>query len=861
MQLTTASSPSAETGLRGCVGLSFYGALPIFALAIPPDFPALRPGRVSTPQPRRPPSDCQTCTRTDAGRTPGRGSLIDSLYLQNDTAFGMPEQRQAHLSRLVDRSIKASTALVILLTLAGLGTACGLLWAQQQVAARFEVIVANDVLADQVQSMRLRLGAWALRGDNGAREDWKRLADDARRQVTLLRTMRGGRIQGELVGNIGARLADRIGSALPLLDLPSTEEARERVVPVLVGRDYQARNERLTAAIASLSSFERDELTRMHERQRLILSVAGALLFVLVPWSVLTLRRSRRTARTLIVDLRNAFETIDRRQAELVAFTDAAPHAVFHLDAAGVPVWLNSQAAELAGSRAGSTVAVAMRGAVHPEDWPRVEDSWGALVTAGSRFDEVFRLVAADGRRMWARAHAVPVRAQGKTTGIVAVLEDISGERALQDELAASRGRLRRMADTVPALIARLDVDDTYRFVNRTYQSWFGDHAPRVGSSLAEFLGEATFTKLRPVFERVRRGEAVRTEMRHDNLHGRSFVGDVTYTPDFDSAGRYCGFYVLVTDITERKRLEESVFAAKELAQVTLDAIHDAVITTDRGGVVTSLNHRAEALCSGRRTGRGQFVGDLVSLHDGDGTPTDSALMRAIDEQRVVEGTHPRSLVLADGTRMDVEDVAAPIRDRAGHVVGGVLVLRDVSIAQAAAERMRQLAESDVLTGLANRMVFDERLRRALGDLHEGGSLAVLYMDLDGFKAVNDVHGHNAGDDLLRGFASRLRTIASAKDTLCRLGGDEFVALLGGEVSVREALVIAARFVEAAGQPFMWNGHVLTVTLSVGVALAPHHGMDALTLVRAADVALYAAKEAGKNQVRLAPPPAVPVAS
>lgn len=774
----------------------------------------------------------------------------------------MPEQRQAHLSHLVDRSIKASTALVILLTLAGLGTACGLLWAQQQVAARFEVIVANDVLADQVQSMRLRMGAWALRGETGARDDWRHLAHNASVQVDVLRRMPGGEVQRQLIADIGSHLNDRIQSAAALLALPDgATDAHERAVPILMGHEYQAKNEALSSAIAALSAFERDELATMRDRQRFILSVAGFLLLVLVPWSVVTLRRSRRTARTLIVDLRDAFDTIDRRQAELVAFTDAAPHAVFHLDAAGVPVWLNAQAAGLAGSRAGSTVTVAMREAVHPEDWPRVEAAWASMVTEGTRFDQVFRLTGADGRRMWARTHAVPVRAQMDTTGFVAVLEDITGERMLQDELAQSRARLRRMADTVPALIARLDTDDTYRFVNRTYQSWFGDRAPRVGSTLAGFLGEATLARLRPVFDRVRRGEAVRTEMRHDNLHGRNFVGDVTYTPDFDTAGEYCGFYVLVTDITERKRLEESVFAAKELAQVTLDAIHDAVVTTDRSGVVTSLNHRAEALFAGRRTGRGQFINDLVSLHDADGTRTENSLMRAIDEQRVVEVVHPRRLTLSDGTRMDVEDVAAPIRDRAGRVVGGVLVLRDVSVAQAAAERMRQLAESDVLTGLANRMVFDERLRHALANLAEGGSLAVLYMDLDGFKTINDVHGHNAGDELLRGFASRIRTIAGAQDTLCRLGGDEFVALLGGEVSLREALVIAARLVEAAGQPFAWDGHLLQVTLSVGVALAPHHGLDALTLVRAADAALYAAKDAGRNQVRLAPPPAVTVAS
>ena len=274
------------------------------------------------------------------------------------------------------------------------------------------------------------------------------------------------------------------------------------------------------------------------------------------------------------------------------------------------------------------------------------------------------------------------------------------------------------------------------------------------------------------------------------------------------------------------------------------------MLTTDTTGAITFLNQRAESLLlRPAMRARGMPIDSVVRLRDRHDQPSESSLMRAITEERTVDMLQPRQLLLADGTRLDIEDVAAPVRDREGHVVGGVLVLRDVSVARAVADRMRQLAESDTLTGLPNRMVFEERLKAALAHLKAGDSLAVLYMDLDGFKAVNDAHGHAAGDELLRQFAERLLRRTRKADTICRLGGDEFVALLAPPISLREAMVRAEDFVDAASQPFFWNGMPLHVTVSVGISTAPQHGVDAIALVRRADDALYEAKATGKNRI------------
>jgi diguanylate cyclase (GGDEF)-like protein/PAS domain S-box-containing protein len=764
----------------------------------------------------------------------------------------MPQERHARLTRLVDRSSKASVALVVLLTLAGIATAMGLLAAQRQVGKRYEVLIATQAIAEDVHEMRVAVGAWELRDDPNAAFAWRQAVAKARAHVGALEAGVGGDArETALVSSLANSVEQRVDTAAPLLGHPAAGESQRRIETVM-GAEYQSRNDAVARDVAALASYEHTRLARGQARLDLVLSIAGLALAGLVAWSVVTLRRSRHMVRSLLDGWRDALDATQRGRAELQAFTDAAPLAVFHVDADGMPRWQNAQAAAWVGARAGQDVATFMRENIEPSDQVRVVEAWRALMTSGERFEQVFRFRGADGLMVWAHAHATPVVVGGVTSGYVALLQDITGARMLQEELDHSRKRLRRMTDAIPALIGRLDDTETYRFVNATYRQWFGDMAPQLGQTLREFVGDANYQRLVPMLARVRNGQAVRFEMNQMNLHGKFFTGDVTYTPEFDDSGAFHGFYVMVTDVSERKKLEESLFAAKELAQVTLDSIGDAVLTTDVSGAITFLNQRAEALLvrPAMRV-RGMPIESVVQLRDKHDQPSQSSLMRAITEERTVDMLQARQLLLADGTRLDIEDVATPIRDRGGNVVGGVLVLRDVSVARAVADRMRQLAESDTLTGLPNRLVFEERLKAALAHLKAGDSLAVLYMDLDGFKAVNDVHGHAAGDELLRQFAERLLRRTRKADTVCRLGGDEFVALLAPPISLREAMVRAEDFVDAASQPFFWHDMALHVTLSVGVATAPQHGVDALALVRRADDALYEAKASGKNRVSL----------
>ena len=172
--------------------------------------------------------------------------------------------------------------------------------------------------------------------------------------------------------------------------------------------------------------------------------------------------------------------------------------------------------------------------------------------------------------------------------------------------------------------------------------------------------------------------------------------------------------------------------------------------------------------------------------------------------------------------------------------------------ARSYAKTLESLALQDPLTGLANRRLLDERMRIALAHsgLHKS-FMAVLYLDLDGFKQINDTLGHGAGDALLKMVAERLVTAVRDEDTVARLGGDEFIVALWHVSSADDAALVAAKVIEVVSQPYDIEGHAISITTSAGVSLYPAHGSDSRTLMESADLALYEAKRAGKNAYRM----------
>ncbi|MGR2737899.1 diguanylate cyclase domain-containing protein [Billgrantia sp. Q4P2] len=299
-----------------------------------------------------------------------------------------------------------------------------------------------------------------------------------------------------------------------------------------------------------------------------------------------------------------------------------------------------------------------------------------------------------------------------------------------------------------------------------------------------------------------------------------------------------------------RREVAAALDAERAWARVALNAIGDAVLAIDLHGTVTFMNRVAESLTGWSET---EAIGKPLSrvFHRVDGKTHQTTIspgQRAIEENKKIGLALDCVLVRQDGSKLEIEDSATPIHDREGRVTGAVIVFHDASRSQVILERMAYLAQHDALTGLPNRALLMERLSRAIGLARRHRHLvALLYLDLDAFKPINDSLGHALGDSLLQAVAGRLQDCMRDIDTVCRQGGDEFVILLAEIRKPEDATKVAEKLLHILGKPYRIQGHELLITLSVGISLYPDDAEDADTLMHNADMAMYHTKRNGRN--------------
>jgi diguanylate cyclase (GGDEF)-like protein/PAS domain S-box-containing protein len=305
-----------------------------------------------------------------------------------------------------------------------------------------------------------------------------------------------------------------------------------------------------------------------------------------------------------------------------------------------------------------------------------------------------------------------------------------------------------------------------------------------------------------------------------------------------------------LNNMLDRTASAEALFTEKERAQVTLNSIGDAVISTDVAGNVTYLNQVAEAMTgwtSAEAIGR-SFSTVFRIIDSANPQQTVNPMAVAMRQNRTVGLSGSCILIRRDGAESAIEDSAAPIHDRRGHVTGAVMVFHDVTQARAMLQRMSYLANHDYLTDLPNRLLLDDRLSQAMAAARRNKQkLAVLFVDVDRFKHINDSLGHAIGDQLLRSIAARLVACVRSSDTVSRQGGDEFVILLSAITQAEDAARGATKIIAALGMPHRVEAHDLQITASVGIGIYPDDGTDAQTLVKNADIAMLNAKNNGRN--------------
>lgn len=308
-----------------------------------------------------------------------------------------------------------------------------------------------------------------------------------------------------------------------------------------------------------------------------------------------------------------------------------------------------------------------------------------------------------------------------------------------------------------------------------------------------------------------------------------------------------------VENVLQRSVFERFMQQEKVRAEIALNSISDAVICTDMQGQVNYLNIAAESLTGwSRQEANGLPIVKVFQLINGVTRLHDQNPVHRVLTQDITQGLNPDTILIRrDGSEVAIEDSISPIHDGSGKLTGAVIVFHDVSAARAMASKMAHLAQHDYLTNLPNRMLLNDRLSQAITLAERGTSqLAVLFMDLDNFKQINDTLGHVVGDAILQSVAKRLIELVRKSDTVSRQGGDEFLMLVDESKHGEDAALIASKILRALEKPHAIGGKELHLTASIGISLYPHDGRDAETLINHADSAMYEAKKQGRNNFK-----------
>ena len=544
----------------------------------------------------------------------------------------------------------------------------------------------------------------------------------------------------------------------------------------------------------------------------------------------------------------NAIKLEERQRLQTI--NDTLGEGLYVMDNHGVIVHINQRACELLGYRPDELLGKTAHAIFHThagnDHLPLARCPIYTAVMAGHEFTarELFR--RADGQIFTARVTSRPIVQPSGIAGSVTSFADVSDQVAMQEALSASEARYRSVVESVREVIFQTDAQGRWTFLNRAWETFTGF---AVSESLHRPLSDffhpddraqvhATLAALTCAGE-----EFVRCEVRYLCKHDSStrwFELQARRLPGAEGAPAACSG--TLADITERKRSEERL----ALAAGVFTHAREGIMITDAAGRIIDVNHAFT-----RITGyaRDEVIGLNPRFLKSGRQPPEyyESMWRELTDNGYWDGEiwnrRKNGEVFAEMLTITA------VRDAAGAPSYLIALFSDITTLKKHQQQLERTAHYDALTGLPNRVLLADRLQQAIvHSRRHGKPLAVLYLDLDGFKAINDTHGHEMGDELLIAISRRMKAAMREGDILARLGGDEFVAVLLDLEQVDDCDRVLLRLLRAASEPVEVAGITMQVSASIGVTLFPDDAGDADQLLRHADQAMYQAKQAGRNR-------------
>ncbi len=432
--------------------------------------------------------------------------------------------------------------------------------------------------------------------------------------------------------------------------------------------------------------------------------------------------------------------------------------------------------------------------------------------------------------------------------GAVRTYADVTAQVKAENELEASEARYRLVVDNAGDLIMLACANPARRYVSPSILPMLG-YTPEeaIHLTLKDFL----------FHEDVAPTYAIAFSLNTQNPNGSTILrlrrkdqGFIWSEIRFQHVvlGEDVGVVCAIRDISKRRATEIALAEKSEFLQITLDNMDQGLIMFDENQIVQVCNLRAKELLDlpEEFMSRKPEIKEVIEyqFQQNEFVKSDKAFRDLINSGGFYLMRDHYERERPNGVVLEVSTIPIP----GG---GSVRTYNDITARKAAERRITHASRHDVLTNLPNRLLFQERLDQYIADVNRNGSsFAILYVDLDRFKSINDSLGHHIGDQLLYEVTARLTALIRAEDTMARLGGDEFAILMGHAEIAHSAGTLAERLIYAMDEPIIIESHILNVGISIGIALAPEHGLVAEQLVKAADVALYRAKKGGRRTFR-----------
>jgi diguanylate cyclase (GGDEF)-like protein/PAS domain S-box-containing protein len=458
-----------------------------------------------------------------------------------------------------------------------------------------------------------------------------------------------------------------------------------------------------------------------------------------------------------------------------------------------------------------------------------------------------------DGVRIFAEDSISLLRNEGgEIIGFRGISHDVTERVRMEETLRRSEERYRNVLEGIEESYYEVDLAGNYTFFNNALcRQLVYSREELMGMNYRVYTPPENVKKVFQAFNQVyQTGEPIKLfNMEQIRKDGTRIVADPSVFPLKNEKGEIVGFRGISRDVTEHIQMEEALRQSEERYRTILAEIEEGYYEVDLKGNIKFVNRAA---CSQFGYSEEELIGTnyqkYVSKEDM------KSVYKAWNKvYRTGEPlqSYPFATIRKDGTQMFVDNSVSPLRDKEGKIIGFRAVSRDVTERKQFEQKLADLATHDSLTGLPNRNLLDDRLTMGLAlSRRSGNKLAVLMLDLDKFKAINDTMGHGVGDQMLKAVAKRLTSVVRKSDTVARTGGDEFVLVLPQVSQPSNASRLAQRILDVLREPFIIDGHQLNISTSIGIAVYPENGKEIDMLLKNADSAMYQAKEQGRNMYK-----------